>query len=86
MTTKLPDGRKIVQIVIKYTNIFHHKIYPNWEFWYENIPSGKPVLNSKKIAFSRQLMYPIVFILNSLLARNCLDNYFISEQWREGLL
>jgi hypothetical protein len=19
------------------------KIYPNWDFWYENIPSGNPV-------------------------------------------
>jgi hypothetical protein len=24
----------------KYTNIF--KIYPNWEFWFENMPSGNP--------------------------------------------
>jgi hypothetical protein len=28
------------QMVIKYTGILHCKIYPNWDFWFENIPSG----------------------------------------------
>jgi hypothetical protein len=31
------------QMAIKYTNIFHCKIlqiYPNWDFWFENIASG----------------------------------------------
>jgi hypothetical protein len=23
------------------------KIYPNWDFWFENKPSGNPVRNSK---------------------------------------
>jgi hypothetical protein len=28
---------------IKYTNISHCKIYPNfWDFWFENKPSGIP--------------------------------------------
>jgi hypothetical protein len=32
-------------MVIKYTKIFHtrpSKIYPNWDFWFENKPSGNP--------------------------------------------
>jgi hypothetical protein len=27
------------------------KIYPNWDFWYENIPSGNP-------AFQASIIYP----------------------------
>jgi hypothetical protein len=22
------------------------KIYPNWDFWYENVPSGNPAVNN----------------------------------------
>jgi hypothetical protein len=50
MTTKctklpqnLPIGRKIYQMAIKYTNIKRPcKIYPKWDFWFENIQSGNP--------------------------------------------
>jgi hypothetical protein len=31
---------------IKYINIFQYKAlknYPNWDFWFENKPSGNPV-------------------------------------------
>jgi hypothetical protein len=52
MTTKYtkrpkstPNGCKIDQMSIKYTNIFHCKTlknYPNLDFWFENIPSGNP--------------------------------------------
>jgi hypothetical protein len=46
----IPNGHKIFpiavkyvdQMVIKYTKIFHSKIYPNWDFWFENLPSGNP--------------------------------------------
>jgi hypothetical protein len=35
-----PNCRKIDQMAIKYTSIFHrkdyNKIYPNWDFWFEN--------------------------------------------------
>jgi hypothetical protein len=24
------------------------KIYPNWDFWFENIPSGNPDIEPKK--------------------------------------
>jgi hypothetical protein len=49
MAIKIPNGRMYVrysQMVIKYIDIFHFKtlqIYPNRDFWFENIPSGNPV-------------------------------------------
>jgi hypothetical protein len=39
-------------MAIKYINIFQYKaytIYPNWDFWFENKPSGKPVPHSQMI-------------------------------------
>jgi hypothetical protein len=39
----IPNCNKIYQIGTKYTNISHCKIYPNWDFWFENMPSGNPV-------------------------------------------
>jgi hypothetical protein len=41
----IPNDRKIDQMVIKYTKIFHSKtskIHPNGDFWFENKPSGNP--------------------------------------------
>jgi hypothetical protein len=32
----IPNGRKIYQT-------FRSKMYQNWDFWYENVPSGNPV-------------------------------------------
>jgi hypothetical protein len=29
---------------MEYTNLRPSKIYRNWDFWFENIPSGNPVL------------------------------------------
>jgi hypothetical protein len=52
ITTKLPIGHKIYQMAVKcskwpkniptssFTKPF--KIYPNWDFWFENKPSGNP--------------------------------------------
>jgi hypothetical protein len=42
----IPNGSKIVAMAVKYTNIFHSKTYPKWDFWYEKIPSGNPDLQS----------------------------------------
>jgi hypothetical protein len=49
----IPNGHKIYQMTTKYTkwpqkytNILHlprqPKIYPNWDFWNTNIPTGNP--------------------------------------------
>jgi hypothetical protein len=42
-TQNILNGRKINQVAMKYTNIFYSrpsKIFPNWDFWFENMPSG----------------------------------------------
>jgi hypothetical protein len=47
----LPICRKKCLIAIKYTNIFDYvptrtfKMYPKWDFWFENTPSGNPDLH-----------------------------------------
>jgi hypothetical protein len=50
--TKLPNGRKIYQMAIEYTNFFiprPFKIYPNLNFRFENIPSGNPGVNLNSV-------------------------------------
>jgi hypothetical protein len=40
-----PIDYKIYQMTInipEFSLPMHSKIYPNWDFWYENIPSGNP--------------------------------------------
>jgi hypothetical protein len=45
-----------------YTNIFHSKVLPylltNWDFWFENIPSGNPAtpLGKRVLGSSREQM------------------------------
>jgi hypothetical protein len=57
---KLPNGHKMYQIgsrnifqrAREYTNLFHSKALqynPNWNFWFENVPSGNPVTAEKKV-------------------------------------
>jgi hypothetical protein len=38
----IPFGHKIDKLAIKITSSIAKpdKIYPNWDFWFENIPSG----------------------------------------------
>jgi hypothetical protein len=43
----IPNGHKIYQMAtkyIKYTIARPSKFYPNWDFWFENMPSGNPGL------------------------------------------
>jgi hypothetical protein len=45
MVVKYPNIHKIFQMALKYINIFQseaHQIFPNWDFWFENEPSGNP--------------------------------------------
>jgi hypothetical protein len=42
---KYTKGRYIDLVAKKLRKFFvarHSKIYPNWDFWFENIPSGNP--------------------------------------------
>jgi hypothetical protein len=51
-------------MVIKYTSIFHCKIlrnYPNWYFWFENMPAGNLAVERNRDFFS--------FIFSSLFRR-----------------
>jgi hypothetical protein len=44
-------------MAIKYINIvhaMHSKIYPNLDFWFENIPAGNPVPEFKSRHASRE--------------------------------
>jgi hypothetical protein len=58
MANTYTNDRKIDQMTLKYTNIFQCKIYPNWYFWFENMPSGNPAINIESqhlsTTFSRQ--------------------------------
>jgi hypothetical protein len=59
------NGRKIDQMSIKYTNIFHCMTVqnlPNWDFWFENLPAGNPALNSDVLCYADE------------------DNYYIKER------
>jgi hypothetical protein len=41
----IPNGNKLEQINVKYTNMFHpspSKVYKNWDFWSPTKPSGNP--------------------------------------------
>jgi hypothetical protein len=54
MVINIPNVDKIFQIAIKYINIFQslpYEIFPNWEFWFENKPSGNPALEFVKTYF-----------------------------------
>jgi hypothetical protein len=45
---KIPNGRKIDQTAIKYTNIFHCKTLQDLpKFWIENKSSGNPGLKTE---------------------------------------
>jgi hypothetical protein len=54
------NDRKIFQMTLKYTSIFHSKaskIYPNSDFWFVNKPSGSPVPHSFLSTFSVQIWW-----------------------------
>jgi hypothetical protein len=50
-----------------------YKIYPNWDFWFENVPSGNPA--SRKEFF---------MLWKKLCLKGCDDKKQanVSEQWR----
>jgi hypothetical protein len=43
----MPKGRKIDLTATNYANVFHCKIYPNWDYWFQNMPSGNPALKAR---------------------------------------
>jgi hypothetical protein len=66
---KIPNGRKIFQMAVKYTNIANSKAlqnYPYWNFWYDNIQSGNPALDQAARANREQ--YIVVIVLFETIA------------------
>jgi hypothetical protein len=58
----IPNGRKMYQKAIKYTNNFHSKpskIYPNW---YENIASGNPA-SHQFLEFCPRLLVEVAVVV-----------------------
>jgi hypothetical protein len=43
----IPNASKIFQMAMKHIYIF--QLYPNWDFWFENKPSGNPARHPKQI-------------------------------------
>jgi hypothetical protein len=41
----MPNDPKLYKMVIRYIVIFHSKIHPKNDFWFENKPSGNPGIN-----------------------------------------
>jgi hypothetical protein len=90
----IPNYRKIFQIVMKHNNIFHltdHPIYPNWNFWLENKPSGRPgwcdgeIIKNVKQSINDFLdgLVRKIFVRKTHLhmgCRNCVSNTVL-EKW-----
>jgi hypothetical protein len=58
MVKKIPNVRKIFQMAIKnvhFSNLTPSKIFPNWNFWFENKPSGNPVWLQEKNLLKKKL-------------------------------
>jgi hypothetical protein len=56
-TQNFPNGLKISQIsllkMFQMANLRPSKLYPNWDFWFENKPSGNPALEVPEQIFLR---------------------------------
>jgi hypothetical protein len=67
MGNSIPNNHKIYQMAKKLTSSIARpsKIYQNWNFWFENMPSGNPVANTKesaRIKSKHTCMYTCLFI------------------------
>jgi hypothetical protein len=72
-----PNVSKIFQMVIKYFNIFQPKAlknYPDWDFWFENKPSGNPDLHWRVIKRLLTFFHSIRKL--SHIHRKCVDRFF----------
>jgi hypothetical protein len=69
LTSKLSNNYGIYQIAVKFSNghqigipttsfLRPSKIYTNWEFWHENIPSGNPAADHLETAVNILKLIP----------------------------
>jgi hypothetical protein len=74
-TQNVPNGHKISQTSLKYSkwpynilafsNLRVSKIYPNWDFWFENKPSGNPGLSGNWLSSeTRQIRTTLLVLKN----------------------
>jgi hypothetical protein len=81
----IPNGRKIDQMAIKYTNIFHCKTLQNlktWDFWFENMPSGNPGPKVIFLAFRSGLSAPVCSRQGCQMVYFQTKNPFFGKFWR----
>jgi hypothetical protein len=79
ITTTLPNGHKVYQMAVKYSKLVNvltysslwpSRNYPNWNFWFKNIPSGNPVIMDNNHGFLG-VMKGHYYKLNYDLSRFC---------------
>jgi hypothetical protein len=65
-TKNVPNDNKICEMVTKYTNQHMYsmarpsKIYPNYDFWFQNIPSGNPGIHGFPLQIRQARSGPIL--------------------------
>jgi hypothetical protein len=57
----IPNGHKNMQTI---SNLSPTKIYPNWDFWFENKPPGNPDLHTS----SRSIPHYVHISLKTIIA------------------
>jgi hypothetical protein len=81
-TQNVPNGHKLSQVSLKYSkwpsniltisNLRPYKIFPNWDFWFENKPSGNPAATLVRSDFRR-------------IASSCAVHYIMCDGGRDYL-
>jgi hypothetical protein len=71
MTNIIPNGSKIEQMSLKYTNFSHCNTLQN--FWFENVPSGNPGKDQKPSI--RPGVNVMITIFAYFLRKNCYDQH-----------
>jgi hypothetical protein len=83
----IPNGQLIYQhLPLKDTN---YKIYPNWDFWLESIPSGNPdsVCASKNVLETSAPSWTILYVSAGCRCDSSgdkTDNYFRRKSWKQS--
>jgi hypothetical protein len=67
----IPNGHKIFQ---PFSNSRLSQIYPNWDFWFENIPSGNPGPQEKSMEKNPWLLAFTIIDIKNKMATTKLDS------------
>jgi hypothetical protein len=66
--TKWPQNMPITSIARP------SKIYPNWDFWFENMPSGNPALAWRPPKQGRHQLFRAQIIIRKVITNNICDS------------